>query len=210
MALTQPILALNDIAVELQHAVCVESNCQRLHPNIITYTVVIRLAGTRSEIGHVQLHTLNKAIMEGMSASQMMQESHAYDEMHLGAQIHKVEILLENESFVEEKDVQVSEAQMIVFVEEVRLTEEARGSGRSLGAVRAALKLLGLPSKSVAVLQPGSTAESQFNPFEADEKLTRHWAKMGFEAWSDSDPAWLCLSLGDEVNNVAELHEQGS
>lgn len=27
----------------------------------------------------------------------------------------------------------------------------------------------------------------------AHEKLTRHWKRMGFSEWSDSDDAWLCL-----------------
>lgn len=42
--------------------------------------------------------------MGSLSASQRMQEGHAYDEMHLGAHIHKVENFLENESFVREKE----------------------------------------------------------------------------------------------------------
>lgn len=210
MASTNSDLAVNDVMIELHHIDCMESSCQELHPNINTYTAVVRLAGNLSKIGHVQLHTLNKAIMDTMSASQMMQESQVYDDMHLGAQLHKVENFLENESFVVEKNVQVAEARMIVFVEEARLAQEFRGKGRSLGAVRVALMLLGLPSRSVVLLQAGSTDQSQFDPFEADEKLTRHWAKLGFGVWSDSDSAWLCLSPEDEVLAVAALHDQGT
>ena len=34
---------------------------------------------------------------------------------------------------------------------------------------------------------------------EAHEKLTRHWEQLGFQAWSDSDDAWLCLGEKDRV-----------
>lgn len=99
----------------------------------------------------------------------------------------------------------VADAAMIVLIEEVWLKEDARGKGRSLAAVQAALKLLRLPPQSVVILQAGSTDSSAYDPFEAEEKLTRHWAKLGFREWSNSDPSWLCLSTGDKMYGLIGL-----
>lgn len=191
-----------DITVQLQYVSCEEGGCQDHHPNVNRYSATIRFIEGHGKVGHIKLHTLNKAAMETTSASQMMQEGQAYDEMHLGAQIYKVGNFLENESFLENKTEQVATAQMIVFVEEVWLMEEFRGMGRGLAAVAQVLKLLQLPSKTVVVLQAGSTDSSAFDPFETEEKVTRHWARLGFEPWSDSDTAWLCLSPEDEKDET--------
>ncbi|CZT24862.1 uncharacterized protein RCC_10590 [Ramularia collo-cygni] len=195
-------LPLDDIVIELHRVDCEDDSCSAYHPNIKTSSAVIRHIRDQLRVGHIHLHTLDKGAMQIIGPSQMMQESQAYDEIHLGAQMNKVENFLENESFLEGRDVQVATAQTIVFVEEVWLCRESRGKGTSLVAVQNALRLLPCSSKALALLQPGSTDSSPFDPFEAEEKLIRHWAKLGFEVWSDSDPAWLCLSLEVKVHGL--------
>lgn len=208
MSPTQSRTSLNGIVVELTQTHCGESKCQEQHPNVKAYSAVIRLDRSMIKIGHVRLYTLDKATMDTIDAGQMLEEALAFDDMHSGAQINKIENFLSNETFFKDRANQLDEAQRFVFVEEVWLEEVQRGRGRGLVAVRSALSLLGLPSKSVIFLQADSTDSSRYNVFEADKKLTRHWAKLGFGVWSDSDPAWLCLSLQDEVYGLVALHDQ--
>lgn len=208
---TQPTSSPNDVSVDMKDMECIESNCQETHPNVRAYLADIRSTEQQERIGFVKVFTLNKAGMDCISPRQMYEEGHIYDDMHSGAQIHKVENFLENEDFYSERDAQVAQAEMFIFVEEVLLEKRFRGTrGRGLAAVREALLRLGPPAKSVVLLQAGSTDESEYDTFQTDDKLTRYWGNMGFGVWSDSDPAWLCLSLEDEVHGLAALQGQMS
>ena len=48
------------------------------------------------------------------------------------------------------------------------------------------------PGPIGGIWQEGIDTESGM---DAAEKIERCWRRMGFEAWSESDPAWLCLEV---------------
>lgn len=129
----------------------------------------------------------------------MWEECQTYDEWHFSGKLDKIENYLSNESFLEEMEQYVAAAPAIVYVEEVWLEEFERGNGLGLQALGVALKDANVPDQSVALLQPGSIGNSTTSDAsQAGEKLAKHWGRLGFEEWSYTDPAWMCLLLCTE------------
>ena len=61
------------------------------------------------------------------------------------------------------------------------------------------IKELALHEQCVVLLQAGSitsVAAAEYGTItalEAYEKIARHWSRLGFSVWSDTDDDWLCL-----------------
>ncbi|KAF2770541.1 hypothetical protein EJ03DRAFT_350377 [Teratosphaeria nubilosa] len=136
---------------------------------------------------------------------QMWQECQEFDACSNGAKIEKVENYLANESFaMKDRQRDVDEASVILHVEEVWLKRLYRGEGRGLWMVRELVRQLELADDVVVMLQAGplsrerqgqDTVESDGK--SAHERIACHWKKLGFDEWSDSDDAWLCLRVGE-------------
>ncbi|KAF7188936.1 hypothetical protein HII31_09859 [Pseudocercospora fuligena] len=165
----------SNISVRLQTRTCPDPsvNCQQAHPNIQSYLASIQL--DLQTIGHVKAHVFNKQTMDAKDSPGMWEECQRYDQNHFGAKLDKIDNYLDNESFESDAEVKVQEARAIVYVEEVLLQETRRG--REPG--------------------PINSAEHKSEGGDGGEKLEKHWRRLGFDAWSYTDPAWLCLSLED-------------
>lgn len=129
--------------------------------------------------------------------NRMWEESRAYDELHFGTKLDKVENFLSNESFPAERQNIIDAAEALVFVEEVFLESSARGRGYGLEAVKMVFTELNLPMRTVALLQAGAVGGSASDSETAGAKLTRHWRRLGFQAWSESDESWLLVELNN-------------
>ncbi|KXT16175.1 hypothetical protein AC579_915 [Pseudocercospora musae] len=189
----------SNTSVRLQTCACPDPsvNCQVAHPNIQSYVASVQL--DLQTIGHVKAHVFNKQAMDAKNSPGMWEECQRYDQIHFGAKLNKIDNYLDNESFESDAEVKVQEARAIVYVEEVLLGEAWRGQGLGLDALRRSILALRLPRESIVLLEPGSinSAQHHSKSDNAGEKLEKHWRKLGFDAWSYTDPAWLCLSLKD-------------
>ncbi|KXS94526.1 hypothetical protein AC578_4145 [Pseudocercospora eumusae] len=198
--LAEKVLRLgSNMSVRLQTRTCPDPsvNCQQAHPNIQSYMASIQL--DLETIGHVKARVFNKQTMDAKNSPGMWEECQRYDQVHFGAKLDKIDNYLDNESFESDAEVKVREARAIVYVEEVLLGEAWRGQGLGLDALRRSILALRLPRESIILLEPGpiNSAEHNSQSDNAGEKLEKHWRQLGFDAWSYTDRAWLCLSLGD-------------
>jgi hypothetical protein len=148
--------------------------------------------------------------MDAIGVNTMWEETQAYDALHPEGMMDKVDNFVSNEEFPPKRERNFREAHSIVFIENVWLHPDSRGHGRSLHAVRMALLKVGVPNETVVLLQAGSMEETQMDVTEANERLTAHWKKLGFEPWSPSDDAWLCLSLEDEIHGLGAMRTQAA
>lgn len=134
--------------------------------------------------------------------------------------MHKVENYLGNECFHPAKQALLDQAKWVLYVEKVVLYPAYKGRGLGLRIVDAVIhetcaEMEG-KGEGVVLLEPGPVVlggggsnwgEGQSERYEgfvgkgevereddATERIRRHWMRMGFEAWSYTDEAWLCLS----------------
>ena len=158
--------------------------------------------------------------MDALSPSKMWQECQAYDTAHTpSAKLNKVENYLANESFPAEHQAQIDEAEWVLYIDEAYIDPSFRGKGFSLLALDLLIKQLVVGEKCVVLLQAGSIMRFEkdgrtrgLDAVEAYEKIARHWRRMGFHEWSDSDDAWLCLWSGARLrieDVVPELFAPG-
>ncbi|KAK3657924.1 hypothetical protein LTR22_009151 [Elasticomyces elasticus] len=170
------------------------------HPNILTIYAAVDLTHPATTIspseeqGHIkaQLIAVGKMRLTSPQGQAFYHECQAYDTAHSAdcARLDKVENFLANESFVGDFGEIVAGAEIVLFIEEAWLHRSLRGKGLSLVMVKEFIKLLTL----VVMLQAGGITREADNGDESTERLTRHWKKLGFSEWSDSDDAWLLRS----------------
>ena len=124
-------------------------------------------------------------------------ECQSYDSWHIGCKLDKVENYLANESFPPYKAKAVEEADIVLFIQEVWLEPVARGRGIGLLAVDKLIRSVSAQASLLVLLQPGPVGPSslcvEVDADEATERIAKHWTKIGFAPWSDSDESWLCL-----------------
>lgn len=174
--------------------------CQSQHPNIGAYFATIKHLASQEAIGNIKAYVFRKSTMVSISPSQMWIECRNFDNMHSRTKLDKIENFLENESFPMEFKQNIADVQAILFIDQVWLDPSFRGCGLSLTAVRKMIADLKLPKKTVGMLQAGAIGGSGFGDVtEGGEKLTKHWARLGFEPWSDSDDSWLLLSIEESI-----------
>ncbi|KAK5723783.1 hypothetical protein LTR15_005483 [Elasticomyces elasticus] len=174
------------------------------HPNIFTIYAAGNLTPPATTIspseehGHIeaQLIAVGKMRLTSPQGQAFYHECQAYDTAHSEdcARLDKVENFLANESFVGDFGEIVASAETVLFTEEVWLHRSLRGKGLSLVMVKEFIELLTLGNNAVVMLQAGGITREADNGGESTERLTRHWKKLGFSEWSDSDDAWLLLS----------------
>ncbi|SMR48960.1 unnamed protein product [Zymoseptoria tritici ST99CH_1E4] len=181
-----------------------DHTCQ--HPNITSYSGAL-CDERHAALGHIRIHLLNKREMDSQGINRMWEESRAYDAVHRGM-MGSVENFISNEEFPCNREGNFAEAHSIVFIEEVCIIPERRGHDLGLHAVCMALIKVGVGQNAVVLLQAGSVGECPTSISKASERLTAHWMRLGFEAWSPSDDAWLCLSLQDEKFGLEVMHRR--
>ncbi|KAF2162940.1 hypothetical protein M409DRAFT_26793 [Zasmidium cellare ATCC 36951] len=190
-----------DITTTLHHQPCSPPSCQLRHPNIKAYTAKIHLTNLNPNphpIGHIDLYLFHKSKMPTLSPNRMWEECHSFSPHHPGTKLDKIENYLANESFSTEGHEKIERAEVVLFIDQVWLEARWRGKGRGLVAVSEAVKALQVPRKGVVMLQAGDAGGGRIGDVQdAGERLTRHWRRLGFEAWSESDPSWLLVSLED-------------
>lgn len=192
----RPATSDDEITITLHHLPCPDPTCSHQHPNIKPYTSTIHL--NSQPIGHLTLYLFHKRSMSALSPNRMWEEPQAYDTHHAGAKLDKIENFLANESFSELGQERIDAAEIVLFIDRVWLEPKWRGKGRGLAAVRETVRALELPQRGIVMLQAGDGGGSMgVSAQDAGEKLTAHWRKLGFGEWSESDPAWLLLWLGD-------------
>lgn len=176
------------------------ANCQEDHEFIRHFRASIRPEYYPLELGHIHMYTLDKAAMERSSVTTMWKQSQVYDASHPdGASIAKVENFLSNEGFPADLEAKIEDAECILFISAVVLHKQSlRGHGHGLDALEMAIKeLVWLPQGTIAMLQAGAIGSDTRPADLAGEKLTKHWKRLGFEPWSDSDDSWLCVALDE-------------
>ena len=170
--------------------------------NISCYSSTIYSREQRP-IGYMKSQLLTKGAMHidgGLNG--MWQECQAYDESHAPeSKLDKVENYLSNESFYTDKQSLIDAAESVLFIEQVYIKPVYRGNGFGLLAIDCLINQLGVGERCIVLLQAGAIngafdgrENCSMNPSEAHEKIARHWKRMGFDEWSYTDDAWLCLS----------------
>ena len=195
------------------HIKSTESN--NAYPNISCMKADLYNHGVIT-VGNIKSALLNKRTMEALNPSAMWAECQAYDAAHVPeAKLNKVENYLANESFPSHYQAQIDEAEWVLYIDEVYIDPRFRGKGLSLLTLDLLIQELDVGEKCIVLLQAGSIVRFAKDPrtqvldaLEAYEKIARHWRRMGFREWSDSDDAWLCLWSSDRPRVgevVAEL-----
>ena len=181
-------------------------------PNIACHALTLQLRGADvNDIGSIKAQLLDKQAMAASPVSNMWDQCQSYDSAHMPyAKLEKVENYLANESFGPYKANYLNTAGSILYIEEVRVIPALRGNGLGLLAVDLVIDKLGPDDSCVVLLQPGPIGQankaSSPGPWEhldnnngesdtaqGTERLAKHWRRMGFREWSDSDKSWLCL-----------------
>lgn len=203
-----------DLTTHLKLHPCIHTDPSEHHPNITSLTLTLHLRQDTAidhRIGIIQADLLTTSSLN--SNFDFWTECRAFDRAHSPtAKLNKVENYLSNESFYEDKQVVIDRAGWVLYVEIVYLGLEWRGRGwgligveRLIGEVERMWKENGM-GEGVVVLEPGPVRvreewdldvrddEEVEGRGDATEKLARHWKRMGFETWSYTDEAWLCLS----------------
>lgn len=165
------------------------------HPNITALSLLIHHHGIF--IGHITSTVLNKAAMNAISLSQFWEECLAYDEAHSpDSKLYKIDKYLEGEEFSLDYQNKLHSAEWLLYVDEAYVEPDFRGQRLSIWALE---QLIGtmeadLGRKGVVMLQAGVSNKYPCSGLEdGGEKLGRHWRRMGFEVWSESNEDWLCL-----------------
>lgn len=168
------------------------------HENIKSYRAELILLRQPNPIGYIILHNLSKSAMEAIHPNRMWEECSAHELSHPASKLGKIENYLSNESFESDYEQVVADPEAIVYIEAVWLERSQRRQGHGLKAILLAVESLGcLPNRTILMLESGPMEETTCGLEEAGEKLARHWGRLGFSVWSDSDPTWLCLTLRD-------------
>lgn len=180
---------------------CRLPNCQEDHEFIRHFRASIRPEYYALELGHIHMYTLDKAAMERASVTAMWKQSQVYDDSHLGSSLAKVENFLSNESFPADLEAKIVDAEYILVISAVVLYKQwLRGYGHGLDALEMAINdLKWLPRRTIAMLQAGAIGTDTRPAELAGEKLTKHWKRLGFEPWSDSDDSWLLVALDETI-----------
>ena len=208
----------NSLSLKLEQCNCIHiksTEPNNPYPNISCIYVDLYNHGVITG-GNIKAALLNKHAMEALSPSAMWAECQAYDGAHVPeAKLNKVENYLANESFPSHYQAQIDEAEWVLYIDEVYIDPCFRGKGLSLLALDLLIQELDVGEKCVVLLQAGCIVRFERDPrsqgvdaLEAYEKVARHWRRMGFQEWSDSDDAWLCLWSSDRPRVgevVAEL-----
>ncbi|KAK4623763.1 hypothetical protein CLAFUW4_05815 [Fulvia fulva] len=196
---------MEDITLHIRRDICKQrrdEDCHAHHPHIEACTASLRLAQNDTSIGHIYLNILHQAALVRIGPIRMWDECQIYDERHLGAKLDKVENYLANESFPPDRDLQIRQATCILFIDEVILHPTMRGQGRGLAAVKKVMDALELPDDTVVLLQAGPVGDTGDGRLDAGERIARHWKKLGFQEWSETDESWLCLLLREPEGRV--------
>lgn len=188
-------------------------------PNISCFCCTIILQQQISA-GTIKVQLLKKAAMDATGLGAMWHECQAYDAAHApDAKLDKVENYLSNECFPVDKQAYIDSADSILFVEEAYVAPPYRRQGLSLLGVDLLMKQLELDQRCVVLLQAGPINKASdtevkrgISTAEAYEKIARHWRRMGFQEWSYTDDAWLCLATEERPkieDVVPELFSKG-
>lgn len=191
----------NDLKVEIKR---IDSAPKHRCPDITSYEIVIYLENTT--IGAIKAQLLNRSEMARDTINEMWEQCRAFDDTcpEANAKLGDVENFISNECFLPEKQELMDLAEWILVIEEVYLERKYRRRGLSLVAVDALIQTLSGGDKCVVLLQAGPICRYTEDGPDGDtkslcildimEKLARHWKRMGFDEWSYTDDAWLCLS----------------
>jgi GNAT superfamily N-acetyltransferase len=187
---------------------CDDSLCTQ-HPN--TRSLLSKLFLPEDiTAGTIKAQLLNAQQMRQQGGRiQMWLECQSFDGVHEGAKLDKVENHLANESFaVKDRQRDVDEASAILHIEELWAEKSYRGRGLGWWMIERLLQELKMTGDGMVMLQAGpvsrETRDREDDTLEglredggesAHEKLARHWKKLGFDEWSDSDDAWLLLKV---------------
>ena len=166
------------------------------HDNITFISGRTELGGSVT-VGSVRAYLFNVAEMKRVGGpGQMWHECQEFDAAHDGTKLDKIENYLANESFPVDRQAQIDEADAVLFIDEVWLEKRYRGQDRGLWAVSQLIEQLSETRSIIVLLQAGPVSwdNSSKSGDEAHDKITKHWKRLGFSEWSDSDDAWLCLA----------------
>ncbi|KAH9810924.1 hypothetical protein Tdes44962_MAKER05951 [Teratosphaeria destructans] len=200
--------------LKLFNSICANPACNN-HRNIQALSGHLIISNATA--GSLKAQLLFAAQMRTRNGlNQMWQECQDFDACTEAAKMEKVENYLVNESFaLKGRQRDVDQASMILHIEEVWLERLYRGEARGLWMLRELARQLRLPGDVVVMLQAGPLSreeQGQETPESdgksAHERIACHWKKLGFDEWSDSDDAWLCLRV-DEMKQPAGSTAQG-
>jgi hypothetical protein len=214
-----PALNATTLSIKLEQCSCIHgtiisSDPNNAYPNIscIKATLYQHLC---TPIGNIKASLFNKQAMDALSPSDMWQECQAYDAAHVPeAKLNKVENYLANESFPAEHQSLIDGAEWVLYIDEAYIHPLLRGKSLSLLALDLLIKQLDVGEKCIILLQAGSIVRfekdertQRLDALEAYEKIARHWKRIGFHEWSDSDDAWLCLWSGAKLRSEDVMPE---
>lgn len=202
--IAQPTAPMNraidpsDFSFEVEEVVHHEPGHKNIHVHVLT----IKTKVDDAEIGWLRSSLLRKAEMERIGPDQMWIECLSFEDAHgPDARTAKVGAYLANESFSEKGEELIGRATAVLFIEGVWFEKAWRGHGLGLLAIDELIKSLSLPAKCIALLQASQIKrvreDSAPDPQAAFDKIARHWRLFGFDEWSTSYDAWLCLDLSE-------------
>lgn len=208
-----------DISLRLSQKDCMNNDSHNSCTHITCYEVFL-LQNEDHAIGSIQCQLLHKAGMDAIGLNTMWDECQAYNTSHAPeSKLDKVENYLANGCFLPEKQTLIDKAEYILFIEEVYVDSEYRGRGISLLGMELLIAELGVGERCVVLLQAAPLVQvirtdSQAGDgcaVTAHERIARHWKRMGFEKWSWTDDAWLCLSTApDERPKIEDIFSRSS
>lgn len=151
--------SLSAISVSFRTTTCDPGEPECLeHCNIEACAADVNIGQAHTTISQMKLYRQGKAVMKRVSPTEMWQQCQAYDLMHFGGKLNKIENFLANESFFERQFV-IANAEEVVYVEEVVLHKKARGQGLGLVALSQTIAQLRLPQKTILLLEPGGIGQ---------------------------------------------------
>lgn len=198
----------SSLSMQLDQSSCVHDTAtskefENSYPNIFSITATLQLGSTTG--GTIKANLLDKTAMDALCPAEMWQQCQAYNHAYAPfTKLDKVENFLGNESFPKVWQDQIDDAEWVLYIDEAHIDPLFRRRGYSLLALDLLIRELHIGDCCVVLLQAGSIGRFEndkrveiSDAVDACEKIARHWKRMGFREWSDSDDAWLCLLTGE-------------
>jgi len=187
-----------DLALHLSTLPC-DHDDEHQHGNIMAISGRTELDGSVTARS-VRAYLINVAEMKKTGGpGQMWHECQEHDAAYDGTKLDKIENYLANESFPADRQAQIDEADAVLFIDEVWLEKRHRGQDRGLRAVSQLIEQFSGKGNMIVLLKAGPVlrCSSSNSGREAHSKVAKHWKRLGFSEWRDSDDAWLCLHAGE-------------
>ena len=201
-------------STEVQRQLCDEGWCDNWRDHQHVWTITAKFKGDHYSC-EFSAALIDKKALERLGKDEFAIECYSYhlSPMHTPETNKAIEYLTSTTFSQEHKDL-LAEAGWVLYVDEVGIQEQyERGRGIGMLAMDRMLQALLLGADSLVVLhkKPMIVWQAGGNGEEDDKE---GWEAMGFEAWNEEKPDWLCMwtdgrpGIEDVVPELFEAEEE--